>query len=248
MAYIKTLKENELYGGKDNNTIYPVTTTQAVFSQDKTGNIPEGVEYKLEDRLQEDENKVKALDKKVTDNSDDIQTLQDKCTEVVKSINQLITSKNTFAQDIADIRKVNEQQDEKLSELDEKVVQLNTEVTQQGKGIKDNADAITGLKEKCTGVLKDIKDIKSKLDSSQKCECNPICKLDLDKVISGEYPTPTIDWCGHEGELPDTCGCESLTEQEILDIIGGNQTENNEPKTDCSCEAYTEQEVEDMLK
>lgn len=61
MAYIKTLKENELFGGQDNVEIYPVSTTQAIFSQKENGGIPEGVEYKLEDRLQENEKNTKKL-------------------------------------------------------------------------------------------------------------------------------------------------------------------------------------------
>jgi hypothetical protein len=32
IAYIKTLKDNELIGGTDNRDVYPVSTTQAIFS------------------------------------------------------------------------------------------------------------------------------------------------------------------------------------------------------------------------
>ena len=58
MAYIKTLNEQELVGGNSNTKVYPRTTTQAVYSQDGDGNVPEGVEPLLEDRLQGIETRV----------------------------------------------------------------------------------------------------------------------------------------------------------------------------------------------
>lgn len=71
MAYIKTLKDNEYIGGTDNTDVYPVTTTQAVFSQDENGKVPDGVKHqKLEDRLQDDEADIKEL-KEGADNKQD---------------------------------------------------------------------------------------------------------------------------------------------------------------------------------
>ena len=67
MAYIKTLKDNELVGGTDNKDVYPVSTTQALYSQDSEGNVrkktiedpdthlPVDVPEKLEDRLEDHE-------------------------------------------------------------------------------------------------------------------------------------------------------------------------------------------------
>ena len=62
MAYIKTLKNNELIGGKDNTDVYPVSTTQAIFSQKPDGTIPEGIKHqRLEDRLQDIEEDTRGL-------------------------------------------------------------------------------------------------------------------------------------------------------------------------------------------
>lgn len=44
MGYITTLKANELYNGKDNSDVYPVTSTKAVFD-------PEG--KSAEERMQD---------------------------------------------------------------------------------------------------------------------------------------------------------------------------------------------------
>lgn len=58
MAYIKTLKDNELVGGTDNKDVYPVSTTQALYSQEADGTVrmskdnplqPEKLEERLED-------------------------------------------------------------------------------------------------------------------------------------------------------------------------------------------------------
>ena len=54
MAKIKKLKEAELIGGHSDDDIYPITSTQSIFSQNPDGSVPEGVKPKLEDRLQDD--------------------------------------------------------------------------------------------------------------------------------------------------------------------------------------------------
>lgn len=64
MAYIKTLKDNELIGGQDNTDIYPVTTSQAIYRQNSNGSKPDGVKQKLEDTLQDHENDAKELHRK----------------------------------------------------------------------------------------------------------------------------------------------------------------------------------------
>ena len=65
MAYIKTLKDNELIGGKDNTDVYPVSSTQAIFSQKPDGTIPSGIKHqKLEDRLFDDEEDARELHRK----------------------------------------------------------------------------------------------------------------------------------------------------------------------------------------
>lgn len=49
-----------------------------------------------------------------------------------------------------------------------------------------------------------------------------ICKLDIDKVLDGEVEAPTTDWCGHDGNGGDDgcdCGCESMTEDDILKVL-----------------------------
>lgn len=55
MAIIKTLKENELMGGMENEDLYPISSTQAIFSQDSDGAFPKGVKPLLEDRLKDHE-------------------------------------------------------------------------------------------------------------------------------------------------------------------------------------------------
>lgn len=51
MAHIKILKDNELIGGQDNSDVYPVSSTQAIFSQTPDGMVPAGVKRRLENRL-----------------------------------------------------------------------------------------------------------------------------------------------------------------------------------------------------
>jgi len=49
-----------------------------------------------------------------------------------------------------------------------------------------------------------------------------ICKLDIDKVLDGKVEAPTTDWCGHDGSGGDDgcdCGCESMTDDDILRIL-----------------------------
>ena len=65
MAYIKTLKDNELIGGTDNTDVYPVSTTQAIYSQKPDGTIPEGIKHqRLEDRLFDGEEDARELHRK----------------------------------------------------------------------------------------------------------------------------------------------------------------------------------------
>ena len=65
MAYIKTLKDNELIGGQDNTDVYPVSTTQAIFSQKPDGTIPEGIKHqRLEERLEDHEEDAQELHRK----------------------------------------------------------------------------------------------------------------------------------------------------------------------------------------
>ena len=65
MAYIKTLKDNELIGGTDNTDVYPVSTTQAIYSQKPDGTLPDGIKHqKLEDRLFDGEEDARELHRK----------------------------------------------------------------------------------------------------------------------------------------------------------------------------------------
>lgn len=64
MAYIKVLKDNELIGGTDNTDVYPVTTTQAIFSQKDNGEVrlgEDGKPERLEDRLAEIEFQIELI-------------------------------------------------------------------------------------------------------------------------------------------------------------------------------------------
>ena len=81
MAYIKTLKDNELIGGQDNTDIYPVTTTQAIFSQKPDGTVPEGRKQLLEERLEEDERNTEVLIAR-----------QDTAEEAIRETNQIVSS------------------------------------------------------------------------------------------------------------------------------------------------------------
>lgn len=65
MAYIKTLKDNELIGGTDNTDVYPVSSTQAIFSQNPDGTVPGGIKHqRLEERLQDHEEDAEELHRK----------------------------------------------------------------------------------------------------------------------------------------------------------------------------------------
>lgn len=65
MAYIKTLKDNELVGGTDQSDVYPVSSTQAIFSQKSDGTVPIGIKGnkvpRLEDRLSEMQDVITAM-------------------------------------------------------------------------------------------------------------------------------------------------------------------------------------------
>ena len=64
MASIYKIKESELIGGVSNDDLYPVTSTQAVYSQGSDGSKPYGVAKILEDRLQEGEQSLNNLSDK----------------------------------------------------------------------------------------------------------------------------------------------------------------------------------------
>ena len=81
MAYIKTLKDNELIGGQDNTDVYPVSTTQAIFSQKPDGTVPEGRKQLLEDRLEEDER-----------NTEELTTRQDTVEQEMSEANRKVSS------------------------------------------------------------------------------------------------------------------------------------------------------------
>lgn len=61
MASIYKIKESELIGGVSNDDLYPVTSTQAIYSQASDGSKPYGVAKILEDRLQEGEQSLNNL-------------------------------------------------------------------------------------------------------------------------------------------------------------------------------------------
>ena len=65
MAYIKTLKDNELIGGQDNTDVYPVSTSQAIFRQTPQGTIPSGIKHqRLEESMVDIEDDAKELHRK----------------------------------------------------------------------------------------------------------------------------------------------------------------------------------------
>ena len=65
MAYIKTLKDNELIGGTDNTDVYPVSTSQAIFRQTPQGTIPPGIKHqRLEESMEDIEDDAKELHRK----------------------------------------------------------------------------------------------------------------------------------------------------------------------------------------
>ena len=70
MAKLKILKDTELVGGLNNEDVYPVTSTQAIYSHyvDGQGNLhvreKNGVPEKIEDRLQDQEDDSKELHRK----------------------------------------------------------------------------------------------------------------------------------------------------------------------------------------
>lgn len=69
MAYIKTLKDNELVGGTDTKDVYPVSTTQALYSQEADGTVRMSKDNplqpeKLEERLEDHEEDAQELHRK----------------------------------------------------------------------------------------------------------------------------------------------------------------------------------------
>lgn len=75
----KRIYESNLVGGSSCKTqVWPVSSTQAVYSHDVNGDLPDGVEPILEDRLQvieakltELENKLKAIEDALSGGSSD---------------------------------------------------------------------------------------------------------------------------------------------------------------------------------
>lgn len=88
MAYIKTLKDNELIGGKDNTDVYPVTTTQAIFSQDNNGvaRSKDGKPEKLEDRLNSLQSEI------ITETTAKAKMVDDKFTNITNELYDMVES------------------------------------------------------------------------------------------------------------------------------------------------------------
>lgn len=104
MAYIKTLKDNELIGGTDNTDVYPVSTTQAIFSQKPDGTMPDGIKHqRLEERLFDGEEDARELHRKAEklvayiNNDKDNQTL-----EITGSTNTMSLSGYAFVETYGD--------------------------------------------------------------------------------------------------------------------------------------------------
>ena len=96
MAYIHKIKEKEIIGGTEDIDLYPVTSTQAVYSQNKNGAVPAGVEPKLEDRLSKHEEGIQYLDAAVVENTQEITNIRQN-TYTKEQIDNLInTSKGVI--------------------------------------------------------------------------------------------------------------------------------------------------------
>lgn len=95
MGYIKKLKNNELVGGTDKTTIYPVTSTEAVFEEVSENNFQSQKAINV-DRLERietleahDENhegRVSTLEEHDSDHESRVQELEDTMPDTVKSI------------------------------------------------------------------------------------------------------------------------------------------------------------------
>ena len=106
MAYIKTLKDNELIGGQDSTDVYPISTTQAIYSQDEEGNIrmKDNMPEKLEDRLSEMQEQIDSIDYSIdtvpTANSNNLV----KSGGVKSALDDLDSAKQDTIQDLDTIR------------------------------------------------------------------------------------------------------------------------------------------------
>jgi hypothetical protein len=100
MAYIKTLKDNELIGGQDNTDVYPVSTTQAIFSQKPDGTVPEGIKHqRLEERLEDNEEDTKNLtirqdtvEQEMSKTSQKVSTFDEKYHNITKELYSMVAS------------------------------------------------------------------------------------------------------------------------------------------------------------
>jgi len=96
MAYIHKIKEKEIIGGTEDIDLYPVTSTQAVYSQNKNGAVPTGVEPKLEDRLSKQEEGIQYLDAAVVENTQEITNIRQNTYTKEQVDNLINTSKGVI--------------------------------------------------------------------------------------------------------------------------------------------------------
>ena len=81
MAYIKTLKDNELIGGQDNTDVYPISTTQALYSHDDLGNV----------RMSKtNPNKPETLEERLTNHEENIEKLHHNFERVPNIVNEIL--------------------------------------------------------------------------------------------------------------------------------------------------------------
>ena len=99
MAYIKTLKDNELIGGQDNTDVYPITSTQAVSSQKPDGTIPKGRKPLLEDRLEDIEKNADSLatrqevvERRMDNTSQTVSSFDGKYTSITNELYSMVRS------------------------------------------------------------------------------------------------------------------------------------------------------------
>lgn len=81
----RKIYERDLVGGSSCKTqVWPVSSTQAVYSHDVNGNLPDGVEPILEDRLQVIEATLKKLEKRLKAIEDALEKLKDEESEEIE--------------------------------------------------------------------------------------------------------------------------------------------------------------------
>lgn len=151
MGYIKKLKSNELVGGTDKTTIYPVTSTEAVFEEITNGNESS---FKSQKTINgEHDNRIKGLENEMPDTVKSITINGGTKTYLPEDGNVELTIYSPGGEDYPGIAEMVQENKENIKAVQDTIDNLNTELVStdphvrvsinQNEGLINNLNATT---------------------------------------------------------------------------------------------------------